>query len=313
MSALPPSHTLNRLLTLSVPAPSHNPSKPPVQFEDDFPVALHISAKHQLVYVITKMGLVFVYDLTTGTAIFRNRFSSQAVFISQATEDGGVLALNRGGQLQKIDVNPDAIIPYVANTLNKPEVALALAKRGNLPGAEQLAVAQFERLLQAGQYKDAAELAAESPKGVLRTEQVCQRLKSIQAQPSPLLQYFGILLNKSTLNAYESVELASLVLSQNKKHLLVKWMEEGKLAHSERLGDILARAGENDMALKCYQSSNVSGKVVTMLAAKGDFEQLIQYTGQTGTTPDYMYLLQTLMKDNGPGAVNLAKQIAKQK
>ena len=45
-------------------------------------------------------------------------------------------------------------------------------------------------------------------------------------QTSPLLVYFGTLLTRGRLNAYESVELSMLVLSQNKKHLLDNWLRE---------------------------------------------------------------------------------------
>jgi len=41
----------------------------PAEFADDFPVALHTSSKYGLVYVVTKLGLLFVYDLESGTAV----------------------------------------------------------------------------------------------------------------------------------------------------------------------------------------------------------------------------------------------------
>ncbi len=53
-------------------------------------------------------------------------------------------------------------------------------------------------------------------------------------------------------------------------------------------------------------------KVVEALAAKGDFEELAKYTSSTGATPDYMFLLQSLMMSNPDAAVNLAKLVAKQ-
>ena len=37
----------------------------PAEFADDFPVSLQISEKFGLVYVVTKLGLLFVYDLET--------------------------------------------------------------------------------------------------------------------------------------------------------------------------------------------------------------------------------------------------------
>ncbi|CAG9465968.1 unnamed protein product [Pedinophyceae sp. YPF-701] len=288
----------------------------PPEFENDFPVALNASAKHALVFVTTKLGLVFVYDLPTGTAVYRTRFSTDAVFLTcDVPGVGGVYAVNRRGQLLLLSVNEDTIVPYISGQLQNTEVALALASRAGLPGADSLIVQEFERLMGVGNYREAAEMAARSPRGILRTDQVMARFKSVQVQPgqaSPLLQYFGILLQQGALNERESVELAGLVLAQNKKHLLVNWFNENKLTSSEQLGDMLAQAGDQDLALKMYQKGNVASKAVTLLAAKGDFESLMAYTGQTGVKPDYMYLLQALMKDNPEGALNLAKGLAKQ-
>ena len=56
--------------------------------------------------------------------------------------------------------------------LQNLDLAMALAKRGNLPGAEGLVVQQFQQLYAAGQYKEAAELAADSPQ-VRRDVQCC--------------------------------------------------------------------------------------------------------------------------------------------
>jgi clathrin heavy chain len=63
------------------------------------------------------------------------------------------------------------MVPFVSQQLNNLDLALALAKRGNLPGAEGLVLQQFERLFGAGQYKEAAECAAESPQVRSRLDQ----------------------------------------------------------------------------------------------------------------------------------------------
>ncbi len=55
------------------------------------------------------------------------------------------------------------MVPFVSDQLNNLDLALALAKRGNLPGAEALIGKQFEQLYASGKYKEAAEAAAESP------------------------------------------------------------------------------------------------------------------------------------------------------
>ena len=62
-------------------------------------MALHTSAKYGLVYVVTKLGLLFVYDLESGTAVYRNRISPDPIFLACASEaTGGIYAVNRRGQ-----------------------------------------------------------------------------------------------------------------------------------------------------------------------------------------------------------------------
>ena len=70
--------------------------------------------------------------------------------------------------------------------------------------------------------------------GILRTVQVIESFKTAPAPPgglSPILQYFGILLEKGELNHLESVELARPVLQQGRKQLLKKWLKENKVRH----------------------------------------------------------------------------------
>ena len=55
------------------------------------------------------------------------------------------------------------MVPFVSQQLNNLDLALSLAKRGNLPGAEALVGQNFERLFANAQFKEAAEAAAESP------------------------------------------------------------------------------------------------------------------------------------------------------
>lgn len=128
-------------------------------------------------------------------------------------------------------VNADALVPFVSGQLQNLDLAMALARRGNLPGAEGLVVQQFQRLYAGGQYKEAAELAAESPQGALRTKETIEAFKRVPAAPgqtSPLLVYFGTILTKSQLNALESVELGRLVVGQNKKQLLDNWWKASR-------------------------------------------------------------------------------------
>lgn len=70
--------------------------------------------------------------------------------------------------------------------------------------------------------------------GILRTPDTIRRFQSVPTQPgqtSPLLQYFGILLDQGQLNKFESLELCRPVLQQGRKQLLEKWLKEDKVLY----------------------------------------------------------------------------------
>ena len=115
----------------------------PPDFADDFPVAMQVSAtpfsfseltfidqqslishksfkwqishKYSLIYAITKLGLLFVYDLETATAVYRNRISPDPIFLTaEASTVGGFYAINRRGQVLLATVNEAMIVPFVS-------------------------------------------------------------------------------------------------------------------------------------------------------------------------------------------------------
>jgi clathrin heavy chain len=99
-------------------------------------------------------------------------------------------------------------------------------------------------LFQSGQYNEAAKIAANSPRGILRTSETIERFKQVPVAPgtvSPILQYFGILLGSATLNKQETLELAKPVLLQGKKELIEKWLKENKVSFFEPHGTAEAR------------------------------------------------------------------------
>lgn len=68
-----------------------------------------------------------------------------------------------------MSVDEDTIVPYITSTLNNPDLALRIATRNNLAGAEQLFVHKFNALFSQGQYSEAAKVAANAPKVTLNT------------------------------------------------------------------------------------------------------------------------------------------------
>lgn len=76
---------------------------------------MQITSKYNLIFVITKLGLLFVYDLETATAVYRNRISPDPIFLTaEATEAGGFYAINRRGQVLLATVNEATIVPFVS-------------------------------------------------------------------------------------------------------------------------------------------------------------------------------------------------------
>jgi len=178
-----------------------------------------------------------------------------------------------------------------------------------LPGANQLFVARFNDLCNQGNFLEAAKVAATSPQGILRTPETIERFKqvpNVQGQLSPILQYFGILLEKSVLNKYESLELTRPVIAQGRKQLLERWLKEDKLECSEELGDVV-KPFDTLLALSVYLRANVPNKVINCFAETGQFNKIILYSKKVGYQPDYLYLLQLVLRTDPDKGVEFAQ------
>lgn len=285
----------------------------PAEATNDFPVAMQISSKYSIIYLVTKYGFIHLYDLETGTCIFMNRISSETIFITAPdSESSGIVGVNRKGQVLSVSVDESTIIPYLLSNPANSGLAVKLASRAGLPGADNLYQQQFEQLLTQGNYAEAAKIAANSPRGFLRTPETINRFKNVQQQSgqlSVILQYFGMLLDKGGLNRYESVELVRPVLQQNRKHLLEKWLNENKLECSEELGDVV-RPHDINLALAIYLKSNAPQKVIAGFAETGQFEKILPYSQQAGYQPDFIQLLQNIVRVNPERGAEFATQLA---
>ncbi|XKL64875.1 hypothetical protein PGB90_004961 [Kerria lacca] len=284
----------------------------PAEAQNDFPVAMQVSSKYDVIYLITKYGYIHLYDIETATCIYMNRISGDTIFVTAPHEaSGGIIGVNRKGQVLSVSVEEDNIISYINTTLQNPDLALKMAVRNNLAGAEELFVRKFNSLFQSGNYAEAAKVAANAPKGILRTPQTIQKFQAVPmstGQSSPLLQYFGILLDQGQLNKYESLELCKPVLTQGRKHLLEKWLKEDKLECSEELGDLVKQADIN-LGLSVYLRGNVPNKVIQCFAETGQFQKIVLYAKKVGYHPDYVFLLRSVMRINPDQGVAFAQML----
>lgn len=285
----------------------------PPEANNDFPVALQISQKYGVIFMVTKYGFIHLYDLETGTCIFMNRISSDTIFTTCAdSESSGIVGINRKGQVLFVTVDDANAIPYLLQNPANSEMAIKMASRAGLPGADDLYARQFDQLFNGGNYAQAAKIAANSPRGFLRTPETVEKFKRLQTQPGQMaytLQYFGMLLDKGALSKHETIELAQPVLAQNRKHLLEKWLKEEKLDYSEQFGDMI-RPYDINMALTVYLKANVPQKVVAGFAETGQFDKILPYSAQTGYQPDYVQLLQHIIRVNPDKGTEFATALA---
>jgi clathrin heavy chain len=120
-----------------------------------------VSPKYDVIYLITKYGYIHMYDIETATCIYMNRISGDTIFVTAPHEaTGGIIGVNRKGQVLSVTVEEENIIPYINSVLQNPDLALRMAVRNNLAGAEDLFVRKFNLLFQNGQYAEAAKVCS---------------------------------------------------------------------------------------------------------------------------------------------------------
>ena len=285
----------------------------PADAGNDFPVAMCVSGKHDIIYMVSKMGYLYMFDVMSGKPLYRARITQHTVFAAcENTATGGILGITtRQGQVLQVALNESNLVPYIINTLKDQDLALSLATRLNLSGADDIYTAKFNTMMSNNDISGAAKLAANSPNGILRSVETIRRFQQVQGQqgqPQPVFQYFSILLENGTLNKQESYELAGPVIQQGRTQMLEKWIGEDKLTYSEELGDLLAKA-DVGLALTVYLRANVPEKAISCMLQKGEFEKIPAYASKVGYQCDYSYMLQNLVRNNPSGALDFAKQL----
>jgi clathrin heavy chain len=301
---------------LPAPFKTVNEVTMPPEAPGDFAVSLHLSEKHGVVFMVTKAGYLFMFDVQTGNTLIRTRVSQETVFIStNHVATGGCIFVNKKGAVMSVSVNEPALVGYVMNSLpqlsNRVEIAFTLARRFGLPGADELFQKQFATMFASGDFKGAATVAAQCKSGLLRSPAIIQQFKEVQSapgQPSPILAYFSTLLEYGKLNALESVELCRPVVQQQRSELIEEWLKKDKLECTEELGDIV-RPLNSKFALSIYLRANSHQKVITCFVEQGQYDQIVAYVKKVGYQADYSMLLQNMVSVNPEAAANFAKKL----
>ncbi|KAL6946298.1 Clathrin heavy chain [Hanseniaspora osmophila] len=269
----------------------------PPDATNDFPLSVKVSEKYGVIYLLTKFGFIHLYELETCTNLFVNRISGDSVFTTtNYNNNSGIACINKRGQVLAVEISTSQIVSYILEKLGNVELALKIASRGNLPGAESLFTKQFDQLIATGDYTQAAKVAASS--NILRTPETINKLKNLPVSNanaiSPILIYFSTLLENNKLNKFETLELTKPLLQQDRKNLFEKWLKEDKLECSEELGDIV-KPFDLTLSLACYLRSQSHLKVLNCLVELQQFDKIIPYCEKYQFKPNFTSLISQLI------------------
>lgn len=282
----------------------------PPEFTNDFPVSIVVSTKYpSIVYLMTKMGYLHLYDLETAKCIYMNRVSDTTVFALVPHEaSGGVMGVNRKGQVLLMSVHADHVVPYVRAKLGDEELAAGLASRNGFKGAERGFDESFEDAMEDGEYQKAAQLAADSPGGFLRTMDTIERFRALPPSDSgapAVLMYFQTCLDRGKLNEIESVALATQLIQSKKVSLLEKWIKEDKLEYTEEVGDTV-RQGSPLMALAIFIKAGLHEKVIECMVQTGQTAKVALYAKKVGMNVTHRELVDIAARFSSQAALDIA-------
>ena len=166
---------------------------------------MQTSAKHGVIYLVTKYGYIYLFDLESGTLIYMNRISADTMFVTATYEPtSGLIAVNRTGQVNQclfeywfrlpvllitkvlsVSIDEDNAVSYIQNVLSNAELAYRISARCNLPGADALFVTRFNQLFDSGNYGEAAKVAATAPRVRIIASAITIEINFLQSYTLP--------------------------------------------------------------------------------------------------------------------------------
>ncbi|CAJ1036018.1 Clathrin, heavy-chain linker/Clathrin-H-link/Region in Clathrin and VPS, putative [Leishmania lindenbergi] len=274
----------------------------------DFPVAMHVSDRHKLLTVVTSRGTFALMDIFTGVIVAEQQFTPAVVFRGAGDNKvGGVVCVNNQGSVMRIGPNDSGIINYIKNSMQNPELALRIASTANLGGVDDLFKVQLDNYLRIGNIEEATRICLRAPGNMLRTREILMNFMQMPQQPGQppaISTYFKIVLAETSLNEYESVELARAVVPKGGIGYVKQQFDEGKLTASEELGDMVQQADPN-MALKIFHQGNVHAKVLNVLLQRNETQKAVEYCKRSNFSPDWRVIVNNFIRVAPQDAVNL--------
>lgn len=114
----------------------------------DFPVLMQVAPKYGVVFVITKLGYLFMYETSKAALIYRQRITDQLIFVAvRNMSTDGMICVNKVGQVFAINVEDQNLVKFVMAAQHIPDaknLAITMASRYGLAGADEIFISQFQ-------------------------------------------------------------------------------------------------------------------------------------------------------------------------
>lgn len=103
---------------------------------DDFPVAMEAESRLGVIFVVWKSGFVGAHDVETGRKVCSVQFGAFGMFATVPRSTGGILLLNKLGQLMSVSFRDECVVPYLEG--RDLQLAVRLSLRAGIPIPERL-------------------------------------------------------------------------------------------------------------------------------------------------------------------------------
>ncbi|KAL0478592.1 hypothetical protein AKO1_008154 [Acrasis kona] len=173
-----------------------------LQTPEDFPFMIEVVERVGCVFVLSKFGMIYLFDIESGTLIHKQKITSgqDSVFCGckyradpQRKMLEGVICITKAGAVVGVQIDFKLLMSNLMRS-NQQVIALKIASRMNLPNAEDLYWSHFDSLKSKKKTKEAIELVAKSPNGILRTQRAIDGFQQLGGET--LMEYLQYLENR---------------------------------------------------------------------------------------------------------------------
>ncbi|KAF8376554.1 gcy-36 [Pristionchus pacificus] len=85
-----------------------------MKFDTDSPTSVHVSRKHGVVYLVTMLGFLHLFDVDSGLELYSCSISKDRIFHNADHSDGGFVAINRRGNISYVFIDEEVMSDKVS-------------------------------------------------------------------------------------------------------------------------------------------------------------------------------------------------------